>query len=431
MTTADEAGVLSSLLADNDATLQMAVILGTILVILTGLVFIQTTNPNSAFKAKSTIADAKAQPAAQGMPNSNEEPLLPAGEATPAPVSIPADSLSEENNQLETVKLSDQDEATPPADATDGDTNPKDDPELWKPHPPTEECPVCMVPLPLKKSKVRYWPCCGKLLCSACGEEHDRALNVTNMKRSKKKLPPIEFTCAFCRIPLHKNDSELISRYEERADKGDTQAMTNLALKFQDGDNGLRKNDDKALELIRRAADLGSAEAIGRLGKWASDERLRLIPGGTDAKECYEDSIKKGNVQSRYNLAAVLYREGHIDLAIKHWHLAAAAGHDDSMEWLWKCFHKGRLSKPDLEKALRAHKAASDEMKSEERGRCDAFKKALAENDERLTLIYKVYYLGYINAKELKKVLNAHRAGDWGAVQTLLGPIASKARTHG
>ena len=61
MTTADETGALSSLLADNETAVQMTAILGTMLAILAGLVFIQTSN--GAFKIKSTyIADAKAQP---------------------------------------------------------------------------------------------------------------------------------------------------------------------------------------------------------------------------------------------------------------------------------------------------------------------------------------------------------------------------------
>ena len=55
--------------------------------------------------------------------NSNEEALPPGGEAAPAPVSTLADSVAEVNDQLASAKLSDQDEAKPPADAAAGDTN--------------------------------------------------------------------------------------------------------------------------------------------------------------------------------------------------------------------------------------------------------------------------------------------------------------------
>jgi TPR repeat protein len=355
------------------------------------------------------------------MPNSNEEPLPPAGEAAPAPVSTPADSVAEVNDQLASTKLSDQDEAKPPANAEagdTGDTNTKEDPDLWKPHPPTEECPVCMVPLSLKSDTSIYWSCCGKMLCLACDEEHLRALRVTNRKRDKKKLQPLGLTCAFCRSPLYKNDAELMSRFEKRIEKGDARAMLNLGKMFRDGSDVLRKDDVKAFELFHRAAGLGCAEAVGQLGYWAVHKTL--TPDRTKARKYLEEAAAKGDLASRGNLGHLLAGEGEIELAIKHWHLSAAAGCDHAMKLLWKCFSKGTLSKPDLEKTLRAHKASSDEMNSEERERLDAAVEARAGNDELLIRIYGSYYLGYINAKELKKALKGHRAGDRTAVETFL-----------
>ena len=364
------------------------------------------------------------------MPNSNDKPLPTAGEAAPASVSISDDSVSHVNEQLETIRLSEQDEtdatvadqeeSQPPADAAVGDTNTKEDPELWKPHPPTEECPVCMVPLPLTNARQMYWVCCGKVVCTACCDEHERALIVTNRKRATKKQPPLEQSCPFCRSHIHKNDAELLMRYEKRAGKDDTVAMINLARKFENGNNGLEKNNEKALELFNRAADMGSAEAFTQLGRYANNGLLDSIPNSTKAKEYFEDGTKKGDVQSRSSLAILLAQEGNIDLAIKHWHLAATAGHALSMECLWDCFNKGKVSKPDLEKALRANKTASDEMNSEERKRFDAWRDAEAENEETLEIIYGSYYAGYMNAKELKWALKAYRAGGWMAVETLL-----------
>ena len=331
-------------------------------------------------------------------------------------MSIPADSLAEVNDQLETVKLADQDEASP----VEAETKPKEHPDLWKPPPPSEECPVCLVPLPLEREKTMYWACCGKLICYACCEEHNRALSVTNRKRDKKKLSPLVLTCPFCRSPIHKNDSELMSRYEKRVDKGDTQAMLNLGGKYKDGISGLRKNDEKTLELFQMAADLGSAEAIGQLGLLAMDKEFTSVPNKTKAMEYFENAAAKGHILSHDIIAIILRKEGNIDLAIKHWHLAAAAGHDDSTKCLWGCFNKGTLSKPDLEKALRAHKAALDEMNSEERERFAAWRDAEAGNDDLLKAIYDMYYLGHINAKELQVLLKAHRSKDWGKVGTQL-----------
>ena len=325
-------------------------------------------------------------------------------------------SLPKVNEQLASAKLSDQDKA----DAAVGDTDTTDDPELWKPHPPTEECPVCLVPLLLDIGKSTFWACCGKKVCNACCDEHRRALQVTNRKRGKKKQPPLEKTCAFCRGLIHDNDAELMRRYEKRVKKGDTYAMVYLGVTYMFGKNGVRKNEAKAFELFNRAADLGFADAFGQLGFGTVNEELGSTQNRAKAKEYFEDGARKGDVLSRAALAWILDDEGKHDLAIKHWHLASAAGDDDSVTHLLKCFTKGKLSKPDLERALRAHKAASDEMNSEERERYDACTKALAGNDERLKLIYRSYYAGYTNAKELKAALKAYRAGDWRAVGTLL-----------
>ena len=342
--------------------------------------------------------------------NASEEPSPPAGEAAPAPVSTPAGSVAEAADQLASTKLSDQDEAKPPTDA--GETKPKEDPELWKPLTPTEECPVCMVPLPLENGNCTYWACCSKRVCTACSKEHERAQRVTNMKREKKKQPPLEKTCAFCRTPLPRNDAEEISRYEEKISKDDTRAMINLAGMYLQGAKGLRKNDEKAFELLNRAADLGSLDAIALLGQHISFGHLDNIKDESIGREYLKDSAVKGNVHSQHSLGTILYKEGNIALAIKHWNLAAAAGQDQSMKGLWSCFNKGKLSKPDLEKALRAHKAARDEMNSEQRERWDAYKEAKGGNDQLLKDIYTMYYAGYINVKELKKALQAHRSGN-------------------
>ena len=91
------------------------------------------------------------------------------------------------------------------------------DPELWKPHPPKEDCPVCFVPLPLDAGESTYWSCCGKIICNGCNAETNRAGRVTNVKRAKKKLPPLDRACSFCRVaptvsdPNMKNESAKVT----------------------------------------------------------------------------------------------------------------------------------------------------------------------------------------------------------------------------
>src|SRR5210317_811966 len=49
------------------------------------------------------------------------------------------------------------------------------DEELFKEHPPHEDCPICLQPLPLESSESTFQSCCGKIICNGCilamGEE--------------------------------------------------------------------------------------------------------------------------------------------------------------------------------------------------------------------------------------------------------------------
>ncbi len=74
-----------------------------------------------------------------------------------------------------------------------------------------------------------------------------------------------------------------------------------------------------------------------------------------------------------------MVRAGDIDVAVKHFMIAARIGDDESLKELRRLFLNGRLPKSDFEMALRAHKEASDEMKSEQRAAVasnEAFHKA-------------------------------------------------------
>ena len=47
--------------------------------------------------------------------------------------------------------------------------------------------------------------------------------------------------------------------------------------------------------------------------------------------------------------------------------IAARAGYDDSLKGIRVCYLNGHVTKDDFGKALRAHKEAKDEMKSDQR----------------------------------------------------------------
>ena len=322
--------------------------------------------------------------------------------------------LDEAADELASMKVSGSNKDDAPfADVEDqtATTEPSDDPDLWKPHPLPEDCPVCMVPLPREADKSVYWPCCGKMICTACDAENDRVRAITNRKREEKELPPLKSSCAFCRTPAHEDDAGWQRSIMQRVDKGDARAMLILSKAYRTGDNNLAKNEAKATALLEKAADVGSAEAKGVLGATIIMGELGLGEDKERGGDLIIDAAKMGDVLARYFLGVVFANGQEHAVAIKHWKLAAAAGHEESMKKLFEQFALGHLNKADLEESVRAHQEACEEMKSEERRRVIAAQEAKAGNDDALKHIYGAYYVGYISKAHLEEALSMHQAG--------------------
>lgn len=341
-------------------------------------------------------------------------------------------AAQEEDAQLPSAGFDDSGEITAVADqlaavtfATDGEVSsgtssqqdvdepydPLSDPELWKPHPPTEDCPVCFVPLPPEYEEAMYKCCCGKTICIACIQEHSRAQEIVNRKRENKELPPLDKSCPFCRELDLKSDSELLERIEGRIDKGDVYAMLLMGRWCQDGQHGLRKDEDKGKKLLKRAADMGSAKAMSLLGMDYYEGSHGVLEDKKKGFGYFEDALKAGDVPSRCVLASVSAHVGNFHLANKHLRFAAEAGSKVAVKLLWIHFSEGNLSKAELEEILRAHQSAYDKMDSEHRQRYYLYDEAMAGNDDILKSLYARYYSGLLDANQLEQVLKIHRSG--------------------
>ena len=85
------------------------------------------------------------------------------------------------------------------------------------------------------------------------------------------------------------------------------------------------------------------------------------------AKHYYGLAAMGGVVKARYNLASLEEGAGNLDRAVKHLMISAGVGHDKSLKAIRGYFLHGQATKDDFEKALRSHKEANDEMKSDQR----------------------------------------------------------------
>lgn len=281
-------------------------------------------------------------------------------------------------------------------------------PELWKPIPLAPDCPICLVPMPLDGGMVTYYSCCGKVVCHACYKEHKRSIAIINSTR-KTTLPPVQVSCLFCRSSLENfTYAAHIDDYKAQARRGDGRAAWNLAAFYENGENGLVKDEARALQLYHTSANLGFVDAMGELGYLYSFEY-----GGKGLKDFgrmfLEAAASKGNVYAHRDLADIEFNNGNSGDAMKHLKIAASAGHAPSMKRLWTMFQKKELSKVDLEETLRAHKAACDQMSSIERERILAYEAAKKSEDELLIEHYQSYYDGKISAKVLKRVVKSHQ----------------------
>ena len=226
------------------------------------------------------------------------------------------------------------------------------DEDLFKQSPPTDECPICMLPLPIDDRETTYFSCCGKVLCSGCVHAHRTADN--------RNL------CPFCRTPAPTLDREYIESTKKRADSDDVWAIYSLGCYYDEGEYGLQQNQRKAMKLWFRAGGLGHATAYNNVG-YAYEHGDGVERDMTKAKYYYELAAMRGNRLARHNIGCLEESAGNMNRATKHWMISVGAGYDKSLKEIRQCFLEGHATKDCFEKALRTHKEAKDAMKSDQR----------------------------------------------------------------
>ena len=253
------------------------------------------------------------------------------------------------NREVASVEVpAPNDAAIPPGAGGDGAS----DEDLFKQPPPREECPICFLPRPLNNAESQYQACCGKEICVGC--------IVAVFKADNRCL------CPFCRTPEATSDGEAIERVKKRVDADDAIATRILAGYYSDGERGLRQDYRKANKLWLRAGEIGYSAAYFNLGNAYFSGR-GVERDTKKANYYWELAAMRGNVLARHNLGVDEDEAGNKMRATKHWMIAAGAGYDKSLNQIRQGYLDGHATKDDFEKALRTHKEANDEMKSDQR----------------------------------------------------------------
>ena len=225
--------------------------------------------------------------------------------------------------------------------------------ELFKDPPPPEECPICMLPLPLQADEVTFYSCCGKNVCIGC--------IVAMLDREGMNI-----LCAYCRTPPSDTDEETIGRVNKLMEKGNAVAFNILARFYEDGSCGLPQDMAKANELYLKAGELGCAAAYYNLGQsYRQGDGVEIDE--KKAKHYYELAAMNGHMKARHNLGCAEYEAGNYQRAMKHFRIAASAGFKESLDAVKEGYRVGHVTKEQYANTLREYQKSQDEMKSEAR----------------------------------------------------------------
>ena len=233
------------------------------------------------------------------------------------------------------------------------------DEKLFKEPPPREECPICMLPLPLYNKEITFHSCCGKDICNGC--------IIAMVERKGTNI-----LCAFCRTPSAESDEELVERTNNLIDKGNADACNSLAGYYANGTMGLPQDMAKSNELNLKAGELGCAEAYFNLGN-AYDNGRGVEIDEEKAKYYWELAAMNGSGNARHNLGCTEGEAGNLHRACKHFILAARAGYKLSLDAVKTGFRSGIVTKDEYAQTLRAYHESQTEMKSEARDKAEAF----------------------------------------------------------
>ena len=145
----------------------------------------------------------------------------------------------------------------------------KEDPLLKWERPASEECPVCLLPLPIDDTKEKgdacYYNCCGSNICNGCMYDQIRVSYEDAMQRGDVKSAKPPTTCPFCRDDGSAAVHNTLQREIKLAKAGRHRAIWRVGGYYLDGRHGLQQSDQEAMKWFRRAAEAGSAGAANAI----------------------------------------------------------------------------------------------------------------------------------------------------------------------
>ncbi|KAL7453152.1 hypothetical protein ACHAWC_004829, partial [Mediolabrus comicus] len=191
--------------------------------------------------------------------------------------------------------------------------------KLFQVPPPRNECPICMIPLPVDKDNGQqeiFKSCCGNFICNGC-------CYVMTTKAQDEGKSFEETLCAYCRTREYRGDKEFIERLEDHMERGNGDAHMALGAIYLQGIHGLPQDVTKSNELFLKAGELGCSGGYYNLAK-AYELGRGVDINKKKARHFYELAAIMGNVLARCMLAGYESESGNVPLAFKHFSISAS-----------------------------------------------------------------------------------------------------------
>ena len=159
---------------------------------------------------------------------------------------------------------------------------------------------------------------------------------------------------------------------ERRMELKDAEFIGLMGQYYLNGQLGLQKDNQKGLELLQNAVELGSMDAYFNIGCEYYDGRNGVEVEKKKAKYYWEIAAIAGNVNARHNLGVSEFHACNWDRAIKHYIIAAGDGHNNSVKAIQELYKLGLATKDDYASALQNYQEYLDEIKSDQRDKAAA-----------------------------------------------------------
>ena len=166
---------------------------------------------------------------------------------------------------------------------------------------------------------------------------------------------------------MPESDEEILLRLRKRVKHKDPKALFNMAMGYGYGAFGLSVDEAKCIDLLHKAADLGSEGAQFQLGNFYHYGRMGLEKNEERGLRYWEKAAENGDLIARHKLGTREGANGNELAAMRHLRLSASGGYKKSIEKLIICFEDGLLHHADLAETLQAMYFAKVEIRSDSR----------------------------------------------------------------